>query len=159
MRQNGYQNYLEAQVMSADPIQLVQILYRAALDSVRTARECLRRGEIAGRSRSITKALGILSELITSLDHERGGEISANLIRLYDYIQRLLMDANFRQIDEPMAEAESLLSTLLEAWCACETKVSGEADKGSRWHELDLAIGMDEVFADAESPARVCCAG
>lgn len=160
MRQNGYQNYLEAQVMSADPIQLVQILYRAALDSIRTARECLRNGDIAGRSRSITKALGILSELATSLDHERGGEISGNLVRLYDYVQRLLMDANFRQVDEPMAEVENLLSTLLEAWCACGTKVSSESAKDSRRHEMDLTVGLDEDFAmETGSPARVCYAG
>ena len=146
--------------MSADPIQLVQILYRAALDSIRTARECLRKGDIVGRSKSITKALGMLSELVTSLDHERGGEISDNLVRLYDYVQRLLMDANFRQVDEPMAEAESLLLTLLEAWSACGAKVSSESEKDSRRHEMDLTVGMDEGFAiGAESPARVCYAG
>jgi len=160
VRQNGYQNYLEAQVMSADPIQLVQILYRAALDSIRTARECLRKGDIAGRSRSITKALSILSELATSLDHEHGGEISGNLARLYDYVQRLLMDANFRQIDEPIAEAENLLSTLLEAWCACGTKVNSESEKNTRRHETDLTFDLNEDFAvETGSPARVCYAG
>ena len=51
-----------------------------------------------------------------SLDHERGGELSQRLAQLYDYMQRRLLEANAKQIDEPMAEVLGLLSTLGEAW-------------------------------------------
>ena len=33
-----YDRYLEAEVLSADPVKLVWLLYRGALDSVRAAR-------------------------------------------------------------------------------------------------------------------------
>ena len=55
-------------------------------------------------------------ELATSLDHERGGEISQRLALLYDYMQRQLLDANMKQSDGPLAEVLGLLSTLSEAW-------------------------------------------
>ena len=55
-------------------------------------------------------------ELATSLDHERGGEISQRLALLYDYIQRRLLEANLQQSDAPLAEVLGLLSTLSEAW-------------------------------------------
>jgi flagellin-specific chaperone FliS len=47
--------------------------------------------------------------------------MAANLIELYDYLQRRLLEANIRQIDEPLAEAGRLISTLLEAWSGCRT--------------------------------------
>ena len=111
--------YLESDVLSAEPVQLVCILYRAAFESVVQAREELRRGDIAARSRHISKAIDILTELSLSLNHEQGQALSHQLADLYGYMQRRLLDANFRQIDEPLAEVEGLLRTLLEAWETC----------------------------------------
>ncbi len=116
MWQNAHDAYLESRVLSADPLELVRLLYEAEIDAVREARRHLAAGEIAARSRSITKAFGILQELVAALDHERGGEISKRLAQLYDYMQRRLLEANFRQTDEPLAEVLGLLATLAEAW-------------------------------------------
>ena len=55
-------------------------------------------------------------ELTGSLDHQNGGEISQRLMGLYDYIQRRLIEANFRQSDESLVEVLGLLSTILEGW-------------------------------------------
>jgi flagellar protein FliS len=108
--------YLESKILAAEPLELVRLLYRAAGDSVRRARAHLAAGRIAERSREISRALAILSELTTGLDHARGGTLSRSLAELYDYLQRRLLEANLRQKAEPLAEAESLLATLLEAW-------------------------------------------
>lgn len=108
--------YLESQVLSADPVELIRILYRGAVESVREAREHLANGEIAARSAAISKCIGILIELSASLNHSDGGGLSANLARLYDYMQQRLIQANLRQQDEPLAETLKLLQTLAEAW-------------------------------------------
>lgn len=55
--------YLESEILSADPIEPVQILCRAALAAVGNARRCLRQGDIASRSKQITRASVILTEL------------------------------------------------------------------------------------------------
>ena len=73
-------------------------------------------GDIRARSSAITRATELVVELLTTLDYQNGGEISANLGRLYDYILTRLNEANSKQIDAPLAEAERLLQTLLEAW-------------------------------------------
>jgi len=122
--QKGYQNYLENEVMGADPIKLVTLLYGGAIDALSAARLCLQNGDIAGRSRKISKAALIVNELALSLDHGKGGEISLSLTELYDYMARRLNEANFQQIDEPIAEVQSLLTTLLEAWKQNETCVA-----------------------------------
>jgi flagellar protein FliS len=119
MRSNGYINYLENEVLTADPIKLIQLLYRGALDATSDARRCLAVQDIRGRSQALTKAMIILAELAQSLDHEKGGEMSRGLAGLYDYILRLLLQSNSEQSEPPLIEAERLLNTLAEAWDQC----------------------------------------
>jgi len=116
MSYTGHDAYLESRVLSADPVELVNLLYQACTRAVREARHHLAEGRIAERSKEINKAFEILVELEGSLDHERGGEISQRLASLYDYMRRRLLDANMRQNDPPLTEVLGLLSTLSEAW-------------------------------------------
>jgi flagellar protein FliS len=112
----GSAAYLESRIRSADPIELIAILYEYAILSVREARESLARKDVAERSRKISKTVAIIGELDSSLDHTKGGQISTNLARLYQYIRERLTTANIKKEDAPLAEVESLLSTLAEAW-------------------------------------------
>ena len=111
-----HDNYRDTEVLNADPVRLVSILYRAAVEAVRAARRHLAAGAIRERSRQITKANSILHELLRSLDREKGGKIAHSLNDLYAYMSTRLIEANARQIDEPLADVERLLTTLLEAW-------------------------------------------
>ncbi len=131
MRTKHYQNYLEEEVLAANPVQLVRLLYRGALDSITAARRHLRLGEIRARSGAIGKAMAIVTELARSLDPQMSGELGQNLAEIYGYVQRLLIEANVRQSDPPLAEAETLLTTLLEAWEFCARKQDGGASHGS----------------------------
>jgi flagellar protein FliS len=119
MRNNGYQNYFDNEVLAASPLKLIQMLYVGALDSIKAARRHLRLGEIRARSRAITKAMRIVTELLHCLNHTAGGDLSRNLAGLYGYVMRLLILANTKQEEAPLVEAEALLSTLSEAWIAC----------------------------------------
>jgi flagellar protein FliS len=121
MRHYVYDSYQEAQILSASPLGLVRLLYRGALEAIATARRCLAARDIAGRTQAINKTLKIVTELAFSLDHQKGAELSRTLMELYDYIQRLLIDANCRQADPPLAEAQTLMTTLQEAWENCES--------------------------------------
>lgn len=136
MWQNVQDAYLEGRIESADPIQLVRLLYQGATASVRDARGHLAAGDIAERSRAISKVHSILTELTTSLDHERGGELSLRLARLYDYMQRRLLEANFRQSDEPLAEVLGLLATLGEAWDGIQERAQAPEPVESPWSQV-----------------------
>jgi flagellar protein FliS len=119
MPTNRYQAYNEEEILSACPIGLIQLLYRGALDSITSARRYLKLRDIRARSRAISKAMTIVTELALSLDHAAGGELSKNLAELYAYTQTLLIQANVQQSDPPLEEAERLMSTLLDAWQTC----------------------------------------
>ncbi len=115
---NPYQAYTDGSIFSGNPLNLVVALYQGALDATQQAESALRRGDIPARSRAINKAVSILTELLVTLDHKRGGEISQNLKRLYSYMQVQLLTAHMRQLPEPVAEVSKLLTTLLEGWQA-----------------------------------------
>jgi flagellar secretion chaperone FliS len=143
MASSTYEDYLTNEIFSADPVKLVTILYRAGIDAIGAAREHLRAGAIRDRSRQITRAWKIVHELARSLDREKGGEISGTLAGLYAYMQTRLLEANAKQIDEPLAEVQKLLSTLLEGWCAIRT----------------AAVPVEApAEASAESRQRISCA-
>lgn len=110
--------YLETRVLSADPVELVNILYEYATLGVQDARSSLAQGDIAARAKAIAKVIAILGELESSLDHKLGGDIAYHLARLYQYMRQTLTLANLKQTDEPLAEVEALLKTLGEAWQA-----------------------------------------
>ena len=120
MQHKVYDSYQEAQVLSSSPLELVRLLYRGAIESIVEARQSLAGRDIAGRAQAINKALAIVIELSASLDHRHDPELSRTLAELYDYVQRLLIDANCRQVDSPLNEAQALLGTLLDAWKSCE---------------------------------------
>ncbi len=94
MATNAYETYLESRVLTAEPVELVHILCYSALEAIRQARLDLREGRIRERSRAITRASDMLNELALSLDHQAGGELSRNLVELYAYVQKLLVDGN-----------------------------------------------------------------
>ena len=70
MQTNPYEAYIEDEILTADPVKLVQMLYRGAMEAIADARVKLARGDIKGRSGAVTKAVEILAELSSSLDHE-----------------------------------------------------------------------------------------
>ena len=130
---NARDAYLETRVLAADPVELVGMAYQATLVAVRDARTHLAAGDIAARSRSISKAYDILVELANSLDHQRAPEISKRLAALYDYIQRRLLAANFEQKDAPLAEVLRLLTTLAEGWEGVKRQLQPPAEAAKAW--------------------------
>jgi flagellar protein FliS len=108
--------YVENEVLSADPLGLVRLLYAGALDAVGQAREHLAAGRIRERSHSINRAMQIVAELQGSLDPERGGAIAQSLAELYAFVQGRLIQANARQDAPALDDAARILSTLYEGW-------------------------------------------
>jgi flagellar secretion chaperone FliS len=112
--------YEENRILSASPLGLVRILYTAATRAVQNARQHLRAGDIAARSKEITKAQEIILELASSLDPGKAPEFSGRLLALYDYMQARLIEGNMEQKDGPLAVVDSLLQTLQDAWSQVE---------------------------------------
>ncbi|MBP0619897.1 flagellar export chaperone FliS [Cupriavidus consociatus] len=103
--------------MSASPHKLIAMLYDGARAAIARAKFHLEGGNIAERGNAISKAIDIIDNgLRAVLDHDAGGEISANLESLYEYMVRRLMLANLRSDAALLAEVDTLLESLASAW-------------------------------------------
>jgi flagellar protein FliS len=123
----GSRSYLEVQVRSASPIDLVVLLYDGALQSAAAASAAMGQHDIPARRRALNKLFGFLGELQSSLDYEKGGAVAAELARLYDYMVTRLTDAIVRQDAAPIDEVRRLLEPLRDAWrqAATSTEPAG----------------------------------
>jgi flagellar secretion chaperone FliS len=154
---NPYQAYAEGRLFSEHPLRLVVALYEGALDATRQAVSCLHARDIFGRGKAINKVIAILSELLASLDEKNGGEVAANLKRLYLYMQRRLIEAHARQASPPLVEVEKLIETMLEGWREAASKVNTQ-DLGTLDQNIPASAGrtagQDAAYPDtATSPA------
>jgi flagellar protein FliS len=144
---NPYQAYTDGSIFSDNPLNLVIALYQGALDATHQAERALRTGDIMARGKAINRANAILSELLMSLDHERGGEISKNLKSLYCYMQGQLLAAHVRQSAEPIVEVASLLANLLEGW-----RTAADAPAASRLPATSERGGKQPSSSPAPEP-------
>jgi flagellar protein FliS len=147
---NPYQAYTDGSIFSDNPLNLVVALYEGAITATRQAEAALQARDIWGRSKAINKAIAILTELLVSLDHERGGEISQNLKKLYDYMQVRLLEAHARQKAEPIVEVAGLLSTLLDGWRQAGLKQAGVLE--------NAVVASEPVGASKQFSASAVCA-
>lgn len=100
----------------ADPHQLISMLLDGALDRLVSAKGCIAQGDLVQKAALLHRVGAILDELRCSLDHSVGGELSANLDRLYDYMLRRVMVANLKNDVSAIDETVRLLRDIRTAW-------------------------------------------
>jgi len=108
---------LEARLAGATPHQLIAMLFEAAHSAMMCAKIYFDKGMVARRCEMISKAINIVDNgLRASLDFEKGQAIAADLERLYDYVSRLLLEANTGSDVEKLLEADRLLMEMATVW-------------------------------------------
>lgn len=107
---------LHTEVLEADPHKLIQMLLEGALTRLATAKKFIEDKDFEAKNEKISNAVDIICALQESLDHEKGGVISANLERLYDYMTRRLFDANRLNDNDIITEVMGLLLEIKAGW-------------------------------------------
>ncbi len=103
---------------SADPHQLIIMLFDGVLERIAVAKGAIYRNDIEEKGQKIGRAIAILDGLRGALNSELGGDISDNLDRLYDYMQRRLFDANLNSDVLALDEVADLIKEIKSAWAA-----------------------------------------
>jgi len=117
----GTAAYQQAQIGSADPVRIVVMLFEGAIRFVLMAQHSF--DVPASRGHALGRAHRIVTELLSSLDFEQGGEIAQNLSLLYDYVLDLLIEANVRGKREGLDSVRMVLQELLEGYRGIEDAV------------------------------------
>jgi flagellar protein FliS len=110
--------YKEARVRTAGQGQLIVMLYDEAIKQLDAALQGLdsQTKKLDGVHNSVIKAQDIITELIVSLDFERGGDLAKNLFNLYMFFNQQLMEGNVRKDPELLRGVRNFLVQIRDAW-------------------------------------------
>ncbi|MFL1455709.1 flagellar export chaperone FliS [Marinobacter sp. GN3S48] len=117
---NGLQQYqrinTQTSITDADPHKLIQLLYNGALERINMAKARMQARDFEGKGKLISKTIEIIGGLRSFLDFEQGGELASRLESLYDYMERTLLDASFKNDVAKLDEVADLLRSVKEGW-------------------------------------------
>jgi len=116
--------YKEIQIKTANQIRLIVMLYDGAIRHVNLALDAFAEGHRGYDviNSHLIGAQDILSELMASLDFDKGGVLAKNLFSLYSFMNRRLLDGNLSKDQAPIVEVKKMLSDLREAWDEISTR-------------------------------------
>ena len=125
---SNYQNaYKKASVNTLDQTKLIIMLYDGAIKNASFAVEHMKSGQIEKVHDCLIKTKNIVTELMATLNMDRGGDIAKNLQSLYSYMFSQLIEANMNKKTEPVVIVIDLLKELRAAWTQINSKKKNDA--------------------------------
>lgn len=115
-------SYREMEILSATPERLVVLLFDHLVVHLHRVRIAIDGNDIALRTTSLGKARAIVSELLATLDFDKGGRIAADLSGLYTFLLAEMLEVgvhrNARHVERLSHVAESLRTAFTGAAAA-----------------------------------------
>ncbi|MCA1033714.1 flagellar export chaperone FliS [Bacillus infantis] len=111
---NPYQSYQQNSVTTASPGELTLMLYNGCLKFIVQAKKAIADKNIEAKNTNIQKAQNIIRELMVTLNMDQ--EVSQNMMSLYDYMNRQLIEANLKSNAAILDEVEGLVTEFRDTW-------------------------------------------
>lgn len=105
-----------ARVEGATPHGLIVIMFDELLKGLGTLAAAEASADMARRNAAQARVLSLLHGLESALDFKRGGEIAANLARIYREARRLLTQPAPHERPTALRQARQMLATVSGAW-------------------------------------------
>lgn len=132
---NTYNTYREVGVKTASQGKLVVMLYDGAVSHLQDAMALIppdgkvHASDIENFGKHVQKAQDIITELQISLDMEKGGEIAQNLMALYIYFNKELLNASIRHDKTKLRFISDMLTQLRDSWANAAASQANSAVK------------------------------
>lgn len=111
---NPYQSYQQSSVNTASPGELTLMLYNGCLKFINLAKHAISNKDIESKNTNIIKAQNIVQELRVTLNMDL--DVSQNMLPLYDYMHRRLIEANIKNDTAILSEVEGLVTEFRDTW-------------------------------------------
>ncbi|MFY4775072.1 flagellar export chaperone FliS [Metabacillus sp. RGM 3146] len=111
---NPYQAYQQNSVTTASPGELTLMLYNGCLKFLKQARAAIEQKNIQEKNTNLIKAQKIIQELMVTLNMDM--DVSENLLALYDYMNRRLIEVNMKNDLDILAEVEGYVVEFRDTW-------------------------------------------
>ena len=128
---SGYGKYKKTAVESANKEKILLMLYEGAMKFIKQAMEAMDNKDIAKRGEYIGRAYDIVMELMSSLNHEVGGEMAKNLEQLYIYCLEELTRANLSADKKNLENCLKVLNILYDGWSKAIETVKKKESKSA----------------------------
>jgi len=115
---NGIAAYQDTSITTQSKGRLIIMLYEGAIKFMKLAIKEIEAGNDGAKGRYINKAQNIIDELNVVLDMDAGGEIAANLRKLYCFMHRRLSESNIKRDPQIIHEVIKLMEELNQSWKA-----------------------------------------
>ncbi len=106
------------QVLAASPARLTVLLFEHLEVVMRRAQTAIRNDQIVQRVENLGRAREIVSELLGTLDLERGGDIAIDLSMLYSFLLGELLDVGMKRDAIRLGRLIGIVNTLGTAFAA-----------------------------------------
>ena len=111
---NPYQSYQQNSVNTASPGELTLMLYNGCLKFITLAKKAIKAGNVEDKNTNLIKAQNIIHEFMVTLNMDI--KVSEELMVMYDYIHRRLVEANVKSDETILEEVEGLVTELRDTW-------------------------------------------
>jgi len=141
---NPYTAYQTTNVKTASQGKLVVLLYQGAVKNLTGAINCFEPDgkilppNIEKFGNFIVKTQDIINELQVSLDMDKGGQISQNLMSLYVYFNQELLSANISKDKKKLQEVLDFMTQLSSAWEIASTSTANTQAAASGQRTLNI---------------------
>ncbi len=115
---NGITAYQDNTVTTQSKGRLIVMLYDGAIKFMKLAVRELETNNYEEKGHYINKAQDIINELNAVLDTDAGGEIAANLRKLYCFMSNRLSQANVKSDPQMIRDVIKLMEELNQGWKA-----------------------------------------
>ena len=113
---NAFNTYKNNSVNFASKDQLLLMLVDGAAKFSKIARQAILDKDVKKAHDNIIKTQNIFYELMATLDVNMGGEWAKQLMSVYDFIIRRLIDANMKKDIQIMDEVLPLIEEIRDTW-------------------------------------------
>ncbi|MDG5471615.1 flagellar export chaperone FliS [Jeotgalibacillus sp. ET6] len=111
---NPYAAYQQNSVTTKSPGELTLMLYNGCIKFIQQAKLAIEDQNIEKRNESIQKAQKIIQEFMVTLNMDI--VVSQNMMVMYDYMNRRLMEANINHDRAILEEVEGMVTELRDTW-------------------------------------------
>lgn len=109
-----HQTYQNNSVNTASPGELTLMLYNGCLKFIKFSKQAIEEKNYEAKNTNIQKAQRIIQELMVTIDQE--APIAKEMLPIYDFINRRLMDANIKNDLPALEEATELVTEFRDTW-------------------------------------------
>ena len=116
-------SYREMEMQSASPERLVVIVFEQLVVNLERARLAMEKKEVELRVTSLRRARDLVTELLATLDFEKGGAIASQLADLYQFMLYELVDVGSRGDVRTIGKLVNIATSLRDGFTAAASQV------------------------------------